>query len=359
MAISPDDTSISEAQFNAYFTPKQILFLSADLVGSTALKQKKRQKFNQNGVLMPDTTDWANAIQVFYSSLTDNFEKAWTKRIGKFAKKRREQIMGAPPILWKTIGDELIFRKHISRKDQVFEIVHCFVESVKNTTSQIRKEIENEQLEIKCTAWIAEFPIQNKVLVGGQFADIAKINPKNRGNLLRTLENYEKNAIGGGLEIDFVGPAIDIGFRLAKLSSSRKFIMSLDTAYLYLTYSRYNEAAESKAHPLHFERPVRLDGVMGGVPYPIFWIDLGEVDSTDRLEDKLLKPGTQEHRTDATDAITFCNAFYTERRNYVDPPFIYEEAEELADDERKPPEWHAAMIESYRSDYIIYSDEKD
>ena len=352
MELPPCDQEITEEEFADFYTPKLILFLSADLVGSTALKQKKRKRNLKEGIYIPDTKDWAEAIQLFYSRLTSVFYQTWNNNCNGNSEDAKTRLFGSEPILWKTIGDELIFRKHISRQDQVFKTIHCFIEAVRETTKTLREKMGNEHLEIKCTGWIAEFPIQNKVLLGGQFTDIENFDPEMKGNLLRSLNGYEKRAVGSGLEIDFVGPAIDIGFRLAKISTSRKFAISIDTAYLYLGFSNYSASDEADIFPIRFERSVRLEGVMGGVPYPIFWIDMGEEGSTDRLEDELLSHGKSFKTTDARDALKFCEAFYAERRNYVDRPFIYEEFSFLEKNKRKnPPTWHREFIERSRENY--------
>jgi len=121
-----------------------------------------------------------------------------------------------------------------------------------------------------------------------------------------------------GLTRDFVGPSIDTGFRLGTLSTPRKFTISLDLALLLVSVT----PSVSIFSPLYVRYDGRqpLKGVLGGRPYPIFWVDMLHDDVVLDAEDKLAGPKTlsEEHIRH------FCEKFLAEHEDYMIRPFIYE-----------------------------------
>jgi hypothetical protein len=323
-----------------FYQPKQVLFLSADLVGSTALKQKRREKSKGSGVLTPDTKPWSDAIQGLYSQTAAQLSARWE---GEF-----KDRLGSPPILWKTIGDEVVYRKLISKVSEVTYTLEAWCDAIREVEELIRASSKVEQLQIKCTAWIAEFPIQNRVLIGGQLKDALQYGDSVELNLLQKVSEFERNPVRDGLEIDFVGPAIDVGFRLSKLSSARRFVISIDVAYLILIYGNVISAGGGIPFRLRFHGSESLPGVIGGVPYPIFWIDMASDASTDNLADKMYG----EQHLNIHNAKSFCERFYEEKINFVDHPFIV--TEDLGKVGKikinQPPKWYIARLKQEKSE---------
>lgn len=326
MSIDNDDLN---KMFERFAEPKQILFLSADLVGSTALKQKKR-KPAANKVHHPDTQEWASTIQFFFSNFGTCFDATWTERADKIRSVRDQKLvetrLGSKPILWKMIGDELVYRKYISHRHQVKETIDIWINSIKLLYENFVSILGNPEISIKCTAWLGEFPIQNKILVGSQFSGKPGSLPLGPGGRLAALKNYETEPVKDGIEIDFIGPAIDIGFRLTKKATPRKFILSIDTIFLYVLSEMSGKLASSedddgtsKATKIHYSGAETLPGVFGGLPYPLFWIDMIEHNSSEILTDNFLKLAPIEKRDDI---LKYCKEFYKEQKSYVDRPYI-------------------------------------
>lgn len=83
---------------------------------------------------------------------------------------------------------------------------------------------------------------------------------------------------------------------------------------------------------------------MGGVSYPLFWIDLSKDNSIDYHEDRLTG-----HRESARDDIRrYCEAFYDEHNIYTHRPFIESLTEQQIS--QKPDWWdelHGNLVKNF------------
>ncbi len=328
-------TDSFDEMIDCFVKPKQILFLSADLVGSTALKQIKRDFAGKH---IPDSEKWAKVIQELFLKISS-----------KFAKISSENNIGTKnsnkPILWKTVGDEIIYRKYISNHSEIYDTVLDWITAAKETRSELKSQFSSD-LDIKCTAWLGEFPILNRVILGAGHQTVVDFT-NGISSTLSSIVNFETSPVKAGFEIDFIGPSVDIGFRLSRLSSSRKFIISVDTAYLLMKCLITNRKRKSKLPKIFYEGTVHLSGVFGGLTYPVFWIDMSseaDHESLEKLEDKLVK----REPCDLEKAIEFCETFYAERSIFIDQPFI------IGDNDLHPndiPSWYDSAIESTKEIY--------
>ncbi|MCO5794798.1 MAG: hypothetical protein HEQ21_18440 [Blastomonas sp.] len=349
MSITDDDL---EQKFVRFAEPKQILFLSADLVGSTALKQKKRKQRKRN-VHHPDTQEWATTLQFFFTSLGHCFDKKWSERKAHLLSLKDatlvEKRLGTKPILWKTIGDELVYRKYVANRHQAKECIDIWINAIQELYKRFEKDLKNPEISIKSTAWVGEFPIQNKVLVGVQFSGFSGQDGNSCGpehnaklekatiaegatrsqkadhlgtspaQLLDILDGFESNPVKNGVEIDFIGPAIDIGFRLTKKATPRKFVLSIDAVFLYVLSELSGDGGSLSNVKINYDGSEILQGVLGGLPYPIFWIDMSKSDSSEVIADQFL---FSKNPIDKNSIYKYCMKFYEEKLNYVDRPYI-------------------------------------
>jgi hypothetical protein len=330
-----------DALLTEFLKPKQILFLSADLVGSTAMKQKR--DIEPDGTSRPDSKSWEKSIQLLYSVSVSLLEKEWNRK-----KKNggNRNYLGDSPILWKTIGDEIIFRKYISNHREVRETIGVWTKVVKDIEAQFHEIPDIPHLRIKATSWLGEFPIQNKVLISGnrregEGSSARHVDLTNPIERLEQLANFEKTPVPSGLEIDFIGPAIDIGFRLAKLSTARKYVVSIDTAYLLILAGGPTDRME-----IRYDGRTRIPGLFNTPEYPVFWIDMAGEGDSEKIEDKLLGRPTAH----LPDVIAFCEKFYEEKKTFIYKPFIpTDEHEPLQQHNLK---WHDAETEHVRSDWL-------
>jgi hypothetical protein len=108
--------------------------------------------------------------------------------------------------------------------------------------------LEDLPLRLKGTAWLADFAGPNIEL---------EIPELSGGESVRA--------------IDFIGPDLDLGFRVTKFARPACLTLSLDVADLVLTAGNADQVA------LHLIGAEELKGVMFGRPYPILWmLEAGE-----------------------------------------------------------------------------------
>ncbi|GGA60854.1 hypothetical protein GCM10011395_34010 [Sphingomonas psychrolutea] len=313
----------------AFLMPRLRLFLSADIVGSTALKQSP---FAQSKV--DQRASWFSKIQGFYFEAHRAFRKEFDDHR---ASSVDDALVGPDPELWKTIGDEVLFIKELSDHRQLIYTLRCWMRAVDSMRSFIKKG--NSRLDVKCTAWIAGFPFRNS-----EVAVESGASPSSSGSGDWFLESgkilnriYAKEPDVDAI-VDYIGPSIDIGFRLSQFSSSRKFIISVDIAYI-LAIANPGQMVKDPVFAVYYDQSDILKGVLGGLRYPVFWLDLSPSDSLDRYEDTL----TGLAAVDRDRLREYCNGFYDEYTAYTFPPFIVSKTEQQIRD--KPP-W-------YESDHSI------
>lgn len=285
-------------QFGELTRRRLILFLSVDMEGSTRLKQTFTAR---------DAQRWLEIVLRF----TEDFPQAFRAKREEHGK---HQKRGVPePKLWKMLGDELLFRAEPEQLHDVAALVETFqaaVDTLNKRTREARREGDIFPL-LKGAAWTAGFPVTNAVV---------------------RIEN------GGE---DFLGPSMDAGFRVAKLSSSRRFAVSVELAWLL-------SHAETRANvTLHFEGCAEVKGVAEESGYPAIWLEMAPSEYK-KLEDELLGRGAKDS---AKKVHKLCEAFITEfgvpdylpflpNSAKVDPPDDYENRYKLA-------------IESLRRLYVV------
>lgn len=177
------------------------LFLSCDLVGSTAFKQDKDAR-------------WKESFLAFYLQFPET--------LGEVAADKHVEFN-----LWKPIGDELVYRVPVEREEDVAVAVHTWIEAM--------TRYENDGL--------AKVPLGTK---GGAFIGTFP-NPDIEASVPRSLQ--ARTSIQGLAEIndralqardhqlhvfDYFGPSFDTGFRVIGQCSPRHFTMSIEVAFALL-----------------------------------------------------------------------------------------------------------------------------
>lgn len=229
-----------------------LLFLSVDIVGSTAFKNKDKEDLN----------NWTEVFTNFYTEFTESFESIYDTRL-KHNQKVFDQIecikkssigieTDAKPEIWKLAGDEIIFKIVVDNCLVIPTALVSFIETIKKYRESdfYDKEID---LDLKGCAWIAGFPVINK--------------------------SFEIN----GNE-DYIGHSIDTGFRLSKFASPIKFILSVDLVYLLIKLNIDEQFLSS----LTYHGKESLKGVLNNKPYPIFFIPV--IDETYHKDSSFFMP---------------------------------------------------------------------
>lgn len=312
-----------------FLKPRLRLFLSADIVGSTALKQSPR-----DGTAV--STEWFAIIQGFYIETQRMFLAKWTERSDAGG----GAGLGSPPELWKVIGDEIVFAKVLSNHRELYVTLSCWCAAIQEVRKFVRSR--SPRLDVKCTGWTAGFPVMNKEVVvrtgdqdpfegsGDYYVESGKL-----------LNDRYLGVATSPFSVDYIGPAIDIGFRLAVHATPRRFVISVGTAYII---SLTTPPSKTPELDISYDGATALKGVFGGVPYPIFWIDMAVDGDIALLEDRLARREICER-----DAVRrYCVKFFEDNRTYTFPPFI-DQPGETGISER--PDWYDSTLEKLAQNY--------
>ena len=195
--------------------PELRLFLSVDVQDSTAFKQQADER---------DAAPWREYFAAYFRD---------------FPKELQAQLPPTAPLpaIWKLLGDEIVFTHRISTLPEIAWLVVAFRTAVAEYRPKISKP---RNLRLKASAWVASFPV---------------------GNAIVPLDNGQE---------DYIGPAMDTGFRLGHLATRRKFTLSVELVWLLLNAP----VAERKALPLFYDGRCALKGIMERDGYPFIWTDL-------------------------------------------------------------------------------------
>lgn len=328
-----------------FLKPRLRLFLSADIVGSTGLKQSRLGASAEE--IQKQHTAWFSAIQGFYIESRQSFLREWEAAEKNWSGK--PEHFGEPPEVWKTIGDEVIFVKILTDYRQVAVCLKCWIAAL--SAMRVFLQEQNPRLNVKSTAWLAGFPVENKEVVlsldGPEGGREIEDYYKESGDI---LNRYYADGKTGDVSLDFIGPAIDIGFRLAAQSDSRRFVLGVGIPYiLALTNPTQDKLLED--FDVFYSGSVPLKGVLGGLTYPVFWIDLAEPGSLATREDRLTRfeaPGRDAIRR-------YCEAFYDAHSAYIFTPFIYSLTEQQL---INPPPWYEELHANLAKNFTtVASDE--
>lgn len=208
---------------------KLMAFLAVDIAGSTEFKTR-------NADIMDYERHWARSVEKFFDNVN-----------GKFLGSMRRESAASHPFksldIWKILGDEIIYQWEINRngdgRENLLSLCRQFLLVVKEIDETMYKE---NGLRLKAVAWVAGFPIRN-----------TEVNIHERR--------------------DFIGPDIDLGFRLGAVTRPGRMTVSMDLAQLLAEATPpRNETAPLDIHHVGWQR---LKGINGGHPYPVYWVEIG------------------------------------------------------------------------------------
>lgn len=309
--------------------PHLRLFFSADIVGSTAFKQTPAA-VSKRGDDHGKFPQWFNTVLAFYHQAEQSFTQNWVnfKRICT-TDEALLRWFGPDPELWKTVGDEVLFTKQIEDPAQAIVCCHAWM----RTLEDLRSQLKERGLDVKSTAWLADFPLRNQeVVLRGKLGNdvLASSDDEYPFNNQLSLESYYTGNAGNVIR-DFIGPSIDTGFRLGALASVRKMVISLELAHVLSI-----EQAKSDKNPrvnssgalslrkfeFRYDGRVQLKGVLGGNPYPVLWIDLDPENEVHQAEDEVLgasKPTAAQIRS-------LTRSFLQANDKYLFSPYFFDPA---------------------------------
>lgn len=198
------------------------LFLSVDMAGSTQFKAR----FTDGG-------SWLNTFRTFFT----NFPLMLAGQIG-FAFLEEGDTPSVE--VWKVMGDEVIF---VASPASAEELVNLLLALLRTMHAYEELHFQDLPLRLKGTAWLADFAGPNI-----------------------ELEIPELSGGDGIRAMDFIGPDLDLGFRVGKFARPECLALSFDIADLLLGAANVSQIA------LYLIGAEELKGVMFGRPYPIIWM---------------------------------------------------------------------------------------
>lgn len=242
-------------------------FLSVDLSGSTAFKNSQDGEMRERA-----SPKWVTTFETFYRDFPAKFRTNFANE--------KTALAGSDtcPVLWKAVGDELVFCGRVTNCTAVMIGLTAFI----HTLHDYRKLFldDGTALNLKGAAWLATFPEPNRA--------VQLRNSSQEPSYLTASEALEAAADSEPFSYDFLGKAIDTGFRVAAFARPERFALSVQLARL-LTGCGRGSRFENR---IRFDQPSTLKGVNAGEAYPILYIDTMNhlaVESIRIKERKLLK----------------------------------------------------------------------
>lgn len=356
------------------------LILSVDMVGSTPFKQGQEKTVDSNVIGAP----WFGSNAMFYSEVPSNFFKQW-EQVCSNLNPQDSSLTGKdyPPVFWKAAGDEIFYWKELTDYRQAVVCLYAWRKAINKSREELKDKFK---LDLKSTAWIANFPTINTEVVlelNKSQLDLSTqtlILPSDKteqetnkavlANLAR-IKKYEDPKDSGYRAkalLDFVGPSIDNGFRLTKFASPRKLIVSIGLAWMLAEGLKDLQSSNNprvkeicEGWRFYYDGGEVLKGIRSGNPYPVFWIDEHypnpKRENEIVVEDRLL--GRCEAKLE--DISSFVDLTIQGDKKHLTPPFIDPERC-LADDKfklnsnRKNHNEHIERIAGLRK---LWEDNKD
>jgi hypothetical protein len=218
------------------------LFVSVDMVNSTDFKAREGR--------------WPLVLHHFYESVHHEMKKVCPRfRI------------------WKHIGDEVAFYRLTTSEDQLAELIqktYHALQSIGRTLDNIQTDHHIKTRHVvgaKATMWVAFARYVGK-------AEDDPVSGDPDDNRIILIEEEEPDGQQIIKAHDFIGPDIDIGFRIAHFAHRGFVALSAGLTHLVLEQEKKPSLSELERHMERHMKIVKYEvmkGVWGGRRYPIIW----------------------------------------------------------------------------------------
>lgn len=212
-----------------------------------------------------DQEQWNAKLNLFFSfdvvnsTKYKNLNKNWPVELKNLLDTIRKIVSDSKvdiistSILWRVIGDELIFVATVSNSNDLVKGVAEISAITQRISSDIQEWDTTKLLDIKSASWIAA--VRNEM-----------DNSDNYSLFDNILCNYQASSSKQVIR-DYLGKDIDAGFRLKYYTKRRRLVISFELAYFL-----YKAKKEEKNH-LYIMDYIKLKGVWNESLYPIIWYD--------------------------------------------------------------------------------------
>lgn len=207
------------------------MFMSVDLAGSTAFKSQALGE--------ADSPEWLEAFEAF-------FREVPLIMMGQIAAAFAMEDEVPHTGVWKVIGDEIVFMAYPRSEKEAQLLLVAFYKTVINYDKKI---FERWPLRIKGCCWAAQ------------------ISRRNRAIEIPEMFGTEV----GEAYVDYLGPDVDTGFRLAACGGRGQVIVSSNLVHLV------SEMDSGLGIHFHFIGRKVLKGVYNGRPYPLFLMTISSL----------------------------------------------------------------------------------
>src|SRR2546425_471715 len=116
-----------------------MLFLSADVVGSTAFKNQHHSYEDYN-------KHWARVYEAFFNDFPELFDG----NRDLYGEKMHKPVL-KPPV-WKCLGDEIVYATKVENSEQIYLLAQAFYKTVFEYDEQVFSKFK---LRVKGTGWTA------------------------------------------------------------------------------------------------------------------------------------------------------------------------------------------------------------
>lgn len=191
------------------------------------------------------------------STYYKNKEIGWSKVFRDFFKDCKKKVQDSlkRATLWKMVGDEILFYLPILEESELYHAPRKIYAVMCESISKMHKEHESTRgtLSIKATMWAA-------------YVNDSEISDKDvdSGNVII------KERIVDNINLDFLGPDIDIGFRISKFALQAKLVIDAKLACL-LTKLETDLKEKNISDYMRVVSYEKLKGVWEHRHYPIVW----------------------------------------------------------------------------------------
>ncbi len=245
-------------------------------------QEKKREEQERPPVVnLFFSFDIVNSTQC--KTLTSRWPTIIKELLEKIRAKVVEEMSAVQPngldcILWRVIGDELVFVTSVYTEQQIVDavaVIFTVTQEVSRLlkTGQFYEDLGNQLI-----------PNEERIILRGNnrlsikaAAWIAAINEKIESPYDSICFCYDATSARRDIQ-EFLGADIDTGFRLKQYTQDRRLVVSLELAYFMIEARKQNGALARNLGKipeindvLHILDYVRLKGVWNESLYPVIW----------------------------------------------------------------------------------------
>jgi hypothetical protein len=220
------------------------LFVSVDMVNSTEFKSRE--------------PNWPFVLHHFYENVVTEIKRVCPKFN-----------------VWKYIGDEVTFWRYTDAQDNLADLIRGTSDALQIVCARLDSLEQENTLRIKtrhltgakATMWVASAHLVRTADLEHDLTD----NSAEENRIIEeeheiTLPEQEQATIIKSY--DFIGPDIDIGFRVAHFAHRGILALSAGLACLVLHQATAAEEIDNNIKIVDYQS---MKGVWGGRRYPIIW----------------------------------------------------------------------------------------